>query len=155
MTAEGEKRLSKQTYNALCKLFDEMKWSYYKDEEKLLISGRAIGEDLNIPFTMIVDDDKMLLTLVSHLPFNIPVEYRVEATIAIAKINYRLSDGNFDINLDDGSVLFRLTSSFRESIIGAELFKYMFLCACFTVDDYNDKLLNIANGTKNADNFLE
>ena len=47
---------------------------------------------------------------------------------------------SFDYNIRDGSITFRMTASYRESVIGEGLFNYMIDCAAATVDEFNDKL---------------
>jgi hypothetical protein len=48
-----------------------------------------------------------------------------------------------------------MTNSFVESLLDAEVFEYMLSCSFATIDEYNDKLLMLANGTISLDKFLE
>lgn len=71
--------------------------------------------------------------------------------VAIARANNGLTDGSFDYNYSDGTVLFRVTTSIFDSIISANALKYMVLCACHTVDNYNDKFLMVAKSEMTCD----
>ena len=54
--------------------------------------------------------------------------------------------GSFDFNPATGGLFFRLTCSYRDSLISKAVYEYMLLVSCGTVDEYNDKLLMIAKG---------
>ncbi|HIS35795.1 TPA: hypothetical protein IAC10_04100, partial [Candidatus Scatousia excrementigallinarum] len=43
---------------------------------------------------------------------------------------------------------------FIDSLISEDLLLYMVACACYTVDDYNDKLLMVAKGMLPIDQFI-
>ena len=64
-------------------------------------------------------------------------------------------DGNFDYDISDGSIVFRLTAFYRGSKIGKGLFHYLIDCTCATVDDYNDKFLALNNGTLTLEAFID
>ena len=52
-------------------------------------------------------------------------------------------------------MMFRMTSSYRESTLCEELFKYMIMVASSTVDGYNDKLFMLAKGMITIQQFIE
>ena len=58
------------------------------------------------------------------------------------------------VSLVDGSITFRMTASFRESVIGEGLFNYMIDCAAATVDQFNDKLYALNEGLIDVSAFL-
>ncbi|MBP5194341.1 MAG: YbjN domain-containing protein [Clostridia bacterium] len=143
MADERAVRQAKVTYDTLCRMLDEINWRYERDEENFTIDSGSSGEDLPIQFRIIVDPERMIVSLISPLPFDIPDEKRVEMAIAVSMVNYSIVDGSFDYDYTDGTLLFRMTSSFRESLIGKDVFKYMIAVSCKTIDDYNDKFLMI------------
>ena len=89
------------------------------------------------------------------MPFKMDETKRVEGALITSYANYKLADGSFDYNLGDGSIIFRMTSSFRESLIGAELFKYMISCAAYSVDKYNDQFFMVSKGMLSVDDFVK
>jgi len=155
MANEKELKLAKEAYDTLCNSLDEMKWRYSKDEDKLIIHVGISGEDIPMEFIIHCDADRQLIRVMSFLPFKISEDKRVEGAIATCHANYRLADGSFDYNLGDGSIIFRMTSSFRESLVGDELFKYMIHVACATVDKYNDQFLMISKGNLSITDFIK
>ena len=145
MTEENMKK-AKEVYGILCAMMDANNWNYQKDEENLAIFTGFSGDDLSMQFKVSIDAKRQLVYLISGLPFKMCEEKRVEGAVATCEINYELADGSFDYNVLDGTIGFRMTSSYRESLIGTELMQYMIDCACYTVDKYNDKLEALNDG---------
>jgi len=91
----------------------------------------------------------------SKLPFNVEEDKRIDVALAICAVNYWLADGSFDYDLSDGSILFRLTSSYKESTLGEALFEYMVVVSAATVDNYNDKFFMMSKGMMTYQQFIE
>ena len=152
--ADEKMERAQQVFNALCAAMDADDWHYEKNEEKLEIKCGAQGEDLPMKIHVIVDPEKQIIILLSPLPFIIPENKRLDGAIAVSVANNGLVDGSFDYDIKDGSIFFRMTSSFIESEIGSELFHYMLLIACHTIDEYNDKFLMVGKGMMSIEDFI-
>lgn len=146
---------AKEAYNTLCRALDNIGWKYNKIEDELKIMFGVGGEDIPMNFLVIIDAERQLVRLLSLLPFQMKSDKRVEGALATCIINYLLADGSFDFDLDEGHIMFRLTASFRESLLGEELFKYMVSIACHTIDKYNDQLSDLNDGKISLEQFLE
>ena len=144
MADEKQLKQAQAAFQALCEMLDEKDWHYEKDAENLQISCGARGEDLPIEIRIEVDADRQLIVLYSQIPFAAPENRRAEMAVAVSAANNGMIDGSFDYNYLGGEIIFRMTSSFRDSLIGKEVFEYMLFCSCFTVDKYNDKFLMVA-----------
>ena len=154
MADENKLATAQAAYKTLLKALDAIDWKYDKNDEKLRIDFSVKGDDLPMSFIMLIDVDRQLVRLMSFLPFNFPEDKRLEGAIATSFVNYKLADGSFDYDITDGETSFRLTSSFRNSLISESLLRYMVQCAIYTVDKYNDKLFMIAKGMLSLENFL-
>lgn len=141
-------------YRTLCKALDEREWKYAEHPEDLVITFTYTGEDIPMEFVMAVDADRQIVRILSRLPFKFPSDKRVDGAVATSYINYKLADGSFDYDYTTGEILFRLTATFIESIISGDLLWYMVVCACGTVDEYNDKLLMVAKGMLPIEQFI-
>lgn len=141
-------------YRTLCKALDEREWKYGEHPEDLVITFTYTGEDIPMEFVMAVDADRQIVRMLSRLPFKFPSDKRVDGAVATSYINYKLADGSFDYDYTTGEILFRLTATFIESIISGDLLWYMVVCACGTVDEYNDKLLMVAKGMLPIEQFI-
>jgi len=145
---------AKETFAKLCQALDSREWHYKKDEEKLSVECGAQGEDLPMEITIRVDADRMLIILISHLPFVIQEDKRLDTAVAVSTINNLLVDGCFDFDIKSGHMFFRMTNSFIESEIGEDVFMYLLMCSCQTIDEYNDKFLMLAKGMLSIEQFL-
>ena len=154
MTDEKDLKHAKTVYSTLCAMLDENDWHYEKDEDNLTISCSARGEDLPIMIQMEVDAKRHLVTLLSHLPFLVPENRRTALAVAVSQANNGMVDGSFDYDFNKGSIVFRMTSSYIDSLIGKELLDYMVMCSCATVDQYNDKFLIVAKSEMTNEEIL-
>lgn len=88
------------------------------------------------------------------MPFKMAEDKRMEGAIVTCVANFGMVDGSFDYDVADGTIVFRMTASFRESVIGDGLFQYMISCSCAMVDAYNDKFLAINKGILSVEDFI-
>lgn len=105
--------------------------------------------------TIRVDAERQLIMLLSHLPFVISEDKRLDVAIATSIANNGLVDGSFDFDITDGHMFFRMTSSLIESDIGSDLFTYMLMVSCRTIDDYNDRFLMLGKGMMSIEDFMK
>ena len=146
---------AKATFETLCKALDNHEWHYKRDAEELVVYFGVNGDDIPMQFMLVVDEKRQLIRLISPMPFNMSEGKRMEGAIATCVASYGMADGSFDYDLADGRIVFRMTASFRESVIGEGLFQYMISCACAMVDKYNDKFLAIDKGILSIDDFIK
>ena len=155
MAQEYDLRSAAEVYGTLCGMLDHIGWTYDKEEEKFLIRSGVKGDDLPINFVVLVKPRNEVVQLLSAMPFNVPEDKRVDCALAICAANYGLVDGSFDYDLSDGQIVFRLTSSYRDSLLSEELFKYMVMVSAATIDKYNDRFFMLAKGMIDVRKFLE
>lgn len=155
MADEKNVAQSKIVFDTLCTALDERSWKYEKDEEKLIIDSGVSGDDLPIPFKIIVNAEGMVVSLFSALPFTVSEDKRIDVALAITVINELLADGCFRYDVTTGLIIFNITNSYIDSIISEELLYHMILLACQIVDEYNDKFLMISKGLLSLESFLE
>lgn len=153
--AEINMTKAKEVYRTLLKMLDAKKFKYERHDEDLLIKSGIRGEDLPVEFIMVVMPKNEVVQFISPMPFKIAEDKRVEAAIAVAIANYGLINGSFDFDLSDGEIRFRLTTSYRDSTLGKDLFEYMMMVGASTVDNYNDKFLMLSKGIITVEQFME
>lgn len=154
MVDEKKMELAKQVYQTLCEAIERREWNFGKDEEKLLVHFGVSGDDFPMKFILIVDAERQLIRLMSPMPFKMSESKRMEGAIATCAASFGMADGSFDYDLSDGTIVFRMTASFRESIIGEGLFQYMISCSCAMVDKYNDQFFALDKGIMSITDFI-
>lgn len=155
MIGQDKTASAKKVYDTLCAAIESNNWRYEKDEENWAIIFTVSGEDLPLQFIIFIDTDRQLIRLLSPLSFKMSEDKRIEGAIATCAVTYALADGSFDYDISDGTIAFRMTASFLDSVIGEELLRYMIFCACITVDKYNDKFLALNKGLIGIDEFID
>ena len=145
---------AKQVYNTLCAAIDNIEWHYTKDEEKLLVHFGVNGEKMPMQFFILVDAERKLIRLMSPLPFKMSEDKRIDGVLATCAASFGMAEGNFDYDVTDGSIEFRMTSYFEGCQIGEGFFEFMISCACAMVDEYSDKFLAINKGVLNIIDFI-
>ena len=153
--AEQDMKKAVEVYGTLCSMLDNINWKYDKIEEKLMIKSGVKGDDLPIDFIVVVKPRNQVVQFISSMPFNMPEDKRVEGALAVCTANYGLVDGSFDYDLSDGQILFRLTSSYRDSLLSEALFEYMVMVSASTIDKYNDLFFMLAKGMITLEQFME
>ena len=154
MASAKELKMATTIYETLCETLDERNWKYARHDDDRVITFGVSGDDLPMDMIIICDADYQLVRLLSPFSFKVPQDKRVEMALATCHVNYQLADGSFDMDLGDGDLLFRLTSSFRESLISKEMLNYMINVSCSTIDEYNDKFLMICKGVLSVQDFM-
>ena len=154
MDEQSRLEQAKAAFITLCKTMEHHEWNCHKNEEQLYIECAAQGEDLPMDITVFVDPNKLVAVLLSRLPFAIPENICLDAAVAVSVINEHLVDGCFDFDLSTGNMFFRVTNSFMESTVSEDVFSYMLMCSCATIDEYNDKILMLAKGLISIEQFI-
>lgn len=147
---------AKKVFATMVKMLDERDWNYEKDEENLVIHSGVKGDDLPVEFIVAVDSEREVVRFLSKLPFAMPEDKRIDGALAVCVANNGMVNGSFDYDINDGEIVFRLTTSFKsESVLSEDLFEYMIMVSASTVDRYNDKFFMLAKGMMTIQQFIE
>lgn len=155
MVTDKELALAKDVFKRICSILDARNWHYVKDEEANVIRFAVTGDDLPIDIIVFVDAERQLVRIISPLDCTFPEDRRLDGAIAICRLNYILRDGNFDYDYTNGTVMFKCTTSFLDSLISVDALEYMVNLTLENVDWYNDRLLALAKGNITLDEFMK
>ena len=155
MADDKELKQAKLVFQSLCEMLDGKNWHYEKNEEDFVIMCGARGEDLPIEIVVRVEPKRKIVSLISQMPFPVPEKRRTAMAIAVAQASSELVDGNFEFNYLTGDIFFRMTSSYFDSLIGKDMFEYMLACACYTIDEYNDKFEKVTKQDMSAEEIVQ
>lgn len=150
-----KKTLAQHVYRTVCAALEARKWNFEKDEPELVVHFGVRGDDLPMKLIIKVDEDRQLIRVMSPMPFKMDESRLAEGAVAACAASYGMVEGNFDYDISDGSIVFRMTASFRESLIGVELIQYMISCTCSMVDKYNDMFLALSKGMLSLEEFMK
>lgn len=155
MDAELKQKQAQLVYRIFCNALDQNDWKYRADDEQLRIECGVQGKDLPIELVINSDADRQILLVLSHLPFVIAEDKRVDIAVAISVVNNMMVDGCFDFEIKTGHVFFRVTNSFFDSVMSENVCLELLYKAFRTIDEYNDKFLLISKGMLSVEQFLK
>ena len=121
-------------------------YTYDFNEENQVFSLSVVGKDIPMRLRIGVSEKQQTIIIYSTLPIEVSKSRNEIVSMAVAAINYKLINGCFEYDEEDCAIYFRMTESYRDSEISAEMIKYLIRCSLLTVDDYNDKLLLLCRG---------
>lgn len=146
---------AKKAYATLCEALDARNWKYEKVEDDLLVHFSVNGDDLPIQYIIFIDAERQLVRLLSHMPFDMAEDKRIDGAIATCHATYGLRDGSFDYDLSDGKIVYRMTSAFLDNEVPVSVIQYMIDFTGAVVDKYNDKFFALNKGFLTIEKFLE
>ncbi len=150
-----KKAIASRWYKVMCSMLDQKGWTYEKDEEKFKISCEAEGENGELDIRMYLDDERELAVTWVFLDLSVPEEMRETMAHAVNVVNYCLVHGAYDFNQQKGNLLFRCTSSYRDSILSEEWFEYLLDVACSSADSYMSKFRRLVKGYLTVDELYD
>lgn len=145
---------ARKIYEGICAALDNRKWHYDRDNERMILRFTVNGDDIPMKFVMFVEPNQQVVRMMSFLPFKVPEDKCREMAMGVCATNFRLIEGNYDFNISDGTLSYRITASYRNSEIGDALFQRMISMACAVVDKYNDRFLALSKGYLSLEDFL-
>lgn len=149
------KTLAAKNYRTLLEAVEANDWKCKHDDSALKISYGVNGDNLHMEFTITVIPEKQLVSLHSDLPCKFPPKMTAIGAMVICAANYSLSDGNFDFNVDNGSVSFKMTESYRGGILAIDAYKYLLNYSAWAVDKFYKPINDVINGKRHHKDVIE
>lgn len=151
-----KKKEAKIVYDNLVKHLHDIQLNFTNEEQedRYVIKFNMSGDDIPMRFFIYVNPNHQLITLHSPIPVTFKEDKLDLGCKAICAINYRLTDGDFQIDVRDGEVLFNMSNSYAGSLISKDVFDQMLGMSINIVDEFNDKLLMLAKGMMDFDTLM-
>lgn len=146
---------AKKVYKDMVKALKAKKWHFTEKEEELTIVSNYRGDDLLVNFVIRIDAEREVIQFLSPFDFKINQSKRVDAAVAVCVANYGLVNGSFDMDISDGEIRYRLTTSYCDCDLGKDFFYDMMATAVLTTDKYNDRFKMLNDGNMTLQQFIE
>ena len=146
----------RKVFNKLIQHLDSIHLNFSSEEleDRFVVKFNMSGDDVPMRFFIYVNPAQRILTLHSPLPVKFADDKLEVGCKALCAINYRLTDGDFQIDIRDGEVIFNMSNSYAGSLISKEVFDYMLGMSINIVDEFNDKLLMLSKDLIDLDTVL-
>ena len=146
---------AKIVFGTLCSMLDKRGWKYERDDEKYVVRTGVTNEaGQNMKLYIKVDADRSVMYLKSPLPFKVEPSRIDEFCKALTVANWKMLNGCFEMDADDGYVGFKLCIAYIESIVGERLCKYMVDISCNMLGAFMPKLAALAEGSITLERFV-
>ncbi len=155
MVEADKQAKAEKMFETLCQTLDKRDWKYEKGTNGLYIDTGCAGEDIPIEIRVLVDADRQIVRVLSHMPVQVPEDKRLEMAIAISCVNNVLADGCFDFDIHEGLVFYRMGCNYIDKQVGEEALEYLVFCSIQIIEQYNDQFLMLAKGLLPLQQFLE
>ena len=158
MATEAQKKAAERVFNTIIAHLDKAGMKYNLQQapgDDYMIHLQARGEDLPITLFIVVDADRELIMIKSPEFTSFSADQIDMAAKAVCAINWSIADGSYALNLENGAIMWTLTTSFRGSLIGDETIFYLIGVSLSTLDRFNDRFMLLKMGAMDLDTFCQ
>ena len=134
---------------------DDAGWPYEVDDAGATIRAFHDGDSLTFPVYVTADDDKQQLVVYGVLPDNVGEEHRLDVGAFLAGLNYGLSIGNFEIDIEDGEVRFRAGIDVEGGTLTPAMVRSLAAACVVNVDVYAAAIGAVASGAMTPTEALD
>lgn len=142
-------------FETICHSLEKCNLKYDKNEDDLSVHVGIQGDGLPINLVIFPDTGTKTITMYAPLPLTFSADKRVEGAVVTSYANFILSDGGFDYEVTGGKTVFKMTSSYRESLIAPDVIGMMIAYALKILSDIGEKIYAVSKGFWSAGDFIE
>lgn len=151
--ADDKMKQARKMFDTLCGALDADNLVYSKNEEEMSVSLSFAGDEFSFDIEITADAERECIRLVSPLPFTFRESRRREGALVTGFANYTLREGCFDNVYERGKVYFRMTESYRDSLLSGASFAFMVRLAANTVQKFCERFLLVSFGKMSVEEF--
>lgn len=135
-------KLAGEVYRTFCSAFAAKNWEHKKADRKRQLDFPVEISGESVDFTLTVDASRQLIRMVARFPEKVSAEKLPEVTDALCRVNCKMADGSFDLDMSEGRVTFRITAFFHNSCIGEGFVENMIFFAIACIKKYRPDILS-------------
>lgn len=154
MTEDTSEKRAQEAYDALRASLDGMTIKYKESAGALYrVEFEMTGKFIPMKYSIVIDPARQVILMFVYLLFRVPEDRREDVAVVTSFANFMLADGSFDFDIDDGSIVYRMASSFKESLVGKGLFDRMLTYAFGVADRLGFRMFVVSRGMMTPDEF--
>jgi hypothetical protein len=135
-------------YEQLIHLLDEREVGYQSNEENQSIFADLRGDVGNYRVVAHVDEEADLFQVFGYAPIRVPEGCRPSIAEAIARANYGLRIGKFELDLDDGEIRFHASQILVYDSVGEDVIDRLIYTTMAMLDRYLPAFLSVIYGNE-------
>lgn len=135
-------------YEIIAAYLDESEQHFQTEEENSQVFLEINGDDGSwyVAIRIAEDEEPRGVVIHSRYPTRIPECNRLKVAELLTRINYDLTFGNFELNLDDGTVFFKTTIDLADGQMTKAMFERLYEINCVSMNTYYAKILSVGFG---------
>ena len=137
-------------YEKLVQHLDEHDVRYRENNDGLSIGADFLGEVATYRIIAAVDDDGDLFQVLAYAPVRVPEGARPSIAETIARANYGLRLGKFEMDCDDGELRFQIAHILIGGVLDDEVIERTLGGAIAMLDRYVPAVLSVIYGNELA-----
>ena len=140
-----------EIFNTVVRFLQQMEWNFQQIDGGERIRIYLTGKSILLNATFVIDDEAGVLMMLTRLPVFIPEERIDEVMRLITRINWRMTFGNYDLDIESRAVVFKSSVD----LDGASDFYPVVDNLCHrnlhTIDQQSEALLQVALAVTDAE----
>ncbi|HMV67080.1 MAG TPA: YbjN domain-containing protein [Myxococcota bacterium] len=133
---------------AMKQFFEEDGWAYDERDDRAVLRVSIDGQSGKFAGFSIAYDDRSQLCFYTVLPMNAPAERRLPVAEFIARANYNMIIGNFEIDFSDGEIRYKTSIDIEGGTLTQMMCKNLVYANVTTMDRYFPGLAAVIAGAK-------
>jgi hypothetical protein len=130
-------------------------WNFDRDDKRSLIKCGVKAENSSFTLLFVAREELEILSLLIVSPNNVPEDKRPTAAEFLTRANYGLRIGNFEMDMEDGEVRYKVSVDVEGSQLTPIMVKNMIGTGVKTMDRYFAGLMAICYTGQSAKDTIE
>jgi hypothetical protein len=135
-----------EIFDTVLEFFQQDDWPFAQIEEQTALQTGFRGEHGQFNCLAQVLEEESLFLFYSLCPVNVPEDRRMSVAEFLARANYGLYIGNFELDFDDGEVRFKTSVDVEEGHLSPGLIKNLVYTNVLMTDRYLPGIMRVIYG---------
>jgi len=124
------------SFSAVTSFLESLGFDYFPHANQNRVGFTLGSAQADYRFTILLTEDLNHLEYIACCPFRVRKELRSSVAELIARANFGMLDGKFEIDMKDGEVRFHLVHSLQDGELNAKMVERLYNSCVFTLDRY-------------------
>jgi hypothetical protein len=138
------------TFDSILSYFERDGWKYRRLSGHDALEMGVAGEKGTYRLVVVVDGDRSIVRFLTFLEGKVPDTRRREVMEYLTRANYGLLLGNFELDLGDGEVRFKVASDVEGTGFSYEQYQSTLYVSVAMMDRYFPGLQKVVQGSSDA-----
>ncbi|MEM8534840.1 MAG: YbjN domain-containing protein [Chloroflexota bacterium] len=135
-------------------LLNDMEWSFKHVADKTAIRSGVRGKHSMYNLYFRTDEEAEILLIYTMMPQRIPEDHRLKIAEYVARANYGLRIGNFEFDMRDGEIRYKVSVDVEGGILSNTMIDNMVLAGMNTMDRYFQGFMMVCYGGKSSEEAI-